>query len=262
MESLQDQIKQLEKDHSIAQEKILAMEEQSRALQESGSKTAMSLKATHLAVEECQKAMAISELCLMDHEDRLSREALNAFISRSGTGRSPYGKKRRSSVMARPEVFFDKDYKSVEIGMKMEKRWEFVQDRVQLLRDRVSNLSEEFKQQTELVRGEFAGFEKMFGVVTQLLLKQMNNPLTILPHQRNAIHAKAAAATTSAQSDGALDDEEDAHLVKKSVNRISAGAKMVGKLGGAFGKKVKGRDGVRSSIDLVNSSSCCCCRMS
>ena len=213
IETLQEKLQKVCDDKALATEKISFLEGRIATLQANIEGLSLSSKFNSVVVEERNHALQISEICLMEHEDRLSREEANRFISAAQRAAGSKAK-RRSSLLVRSEVFFDKDYKSVEIGLKSDRKWEFVQERILHEKERIAKFSSEYREETERIKIEMANFEKMFGIVANLMITQMNNPLTLLPHQ-----VKSKSNSAHDAEDAALRQKLDAtgKLIAKNV---------------------------------------------
>ena len=94
-------------------------------------------------------------------------------------------------MLVRSEIFFDRDYKEVEFNAKSDKKWAFVQDRIHVERDKIVAFAAEYREETGRICQQLQNFEKMFEIVANLLITQMNNPLTTLPHQHGKVPISA-----------------------------------------------------------------------
>lgn len=169
LENLQEEIGKLTAENARASEKTVSLDMQISALRGNIAAVSLNLGKAESQVVEKNRALQISEICLMEIDDRLSKDALNTVKKRDGR------MTRRSSVMRSSfmPVFFDTDYKEVEIGLRSDKKWEIVQERIQLEKVKVATLSVEFREEATLIKQELQNFEKIFGVVTQLLVTQV-----------------------------------------------------------------------------------------
>ena len=169
LENLQEEITKLTAENKRASDKIASLDAQMSVLRGNIAAVTLNLGKSEGTVAEKNRALQISEICLMEIEDRLSKDALNTVKKRGGkhTRRSSL---LRSSFMP---VFYDTDYKEVEIGLRSDKKWEVMQERIQVEKLKVVTLSAEFREEANLITQDLRNFEKIFGVVSQLLVSQM-----------------------------------------------------------------------------------------
>ena len=169
LENLQEEITKLTAENKRASDKIASLDAQMSVLRGNIAAVTHNLGKSEGTVAEKNRALQISEICLMEIEDRLSKDALNTVKKRGGkhTRRSSL---LRSSFMP---VFYDTDYKEVEIGLRSDKKWEVMQERIQVEKLKVATLSAEFREEANLITQDLRNFEKIFGVVSQLLVSQV-----------------------------------------------------------------------------------------